>query len=301
MAFDWDDLRVFVVAAELGSLTAAADALAINTATVGRRISRLESGMRATLFIRSRTGLQLTSAGARLLEAGIAAREAMEAAARTGEADTVGGTVRLSVAEGFGTRIVAPALPALRRSRPGLRLELAAAAGLLSPGTREVDLAVTLSAPISPKLVVEPLTEYRLGLYASAGYLDRVARPTRTADLAALDMVGYVEDLIYAPELRYLDEVHPGLRPSISSSSINAQREIVAAGGGIAILPCFLAGDLSRVLPEVSISRRFWISTHREVAATARIRAVRDWLNQLVEAKANLLIGADDAHRIGLD
>ncbi len=291
MAFDWDDLRVFVAAAELGSLTAAAGALGINTATVGRRVGRLETAMRATLFIRSPTGLQLTAAGARLLEAGLTAREAMEAASRTGEPDTVGGTVRLSVAEGFGTEIVAPGLPDLRRTRPGLRVELAAAAGLLSPGTREVDLAVSLSAPDSPRLVVEPLTEYRLGLYASAGYLARTGHPVRPEDLTRFDIVGYVDDLIHIPELRYLDEVHPGLRPAIASSSINAQRQIVIAGGGIAILPCFLAGGLTRVLPQITLSRRLWVSTHREVAGTARVRAVRDWLNRLVADKAALLSG----------
>jgi DNA-binding transcriptional LysR family regulator len=295
MAFDWDDLRVFVEAAERGSLTAAATRLGINTATVGRRVGRLESALRATLFIRSPNGLELTAAGARLLEAGLAARSAMEAAARTGEPDVVGGTVRLSVAEGFGTAIVAPALPDFRRGRPALRLELAASAGLLSAGTREVDLAVTLSAPNSPRLVVEPLTEYRLGLYASAGYLERAGLPHDAADLTAFDMVGYVDDLIFAPELRYLDEIHPGLRPVLSSSSINAQREIVGAGGGIAILPCFLAGELTRVLPRISLSRRLWVSTHRDVAATARVRAVRGWLNALVSARADLLLGEQPA------
>lgn len=291
MSFDWDDLKVFVAAAERGSLTAAAASLGINTATVGRRVGRLESALKATLFIRSATGLQLTSAGARLLEAGLAARTAMAAAERTGESDAVGGTVRISVAEGFGTAIVAPGLPALRRARPGLKVELAAGAGLLSPGAREVDLAVTLSAPSSPKLVVEPLTEYRLGLYAAPGYLARAGAPADAADLHRFDIVGYVDDLIYAPELRYLDEVHPGLRPTLSSSSINAQRQIVEADGGIAVLPCFLAGPLTRVLPHIDLSRRLWVSTHQEVAATARVRAVRDWLNGLVAGNAGVLMG----------
>jgi len=67
MSFDWDDLKVFVAAAERGSLTAAAASLGINTATVGRRVGRLESALKATLLIRSPAGLQLTAAGARVL------------------------------------------------------------------------------------------------------------------------------------------------------------------------------------------------------------------------------------------
>jgi DNA-binding transcriptional LysR family regulator len=289
--FDWDDLRVFLAAARSGSLTAAAQQLGIDPATVGRRNARLESALKSTLFIRSATGLQLTAAGARLLELGLNAEEAMEAAARAGELDVVGGTVRLSAAEGFGTTILAPALPSLQAQRPGLRIELAATAGFLSPTKREVDLAVTLSAPSSPRVVVEPLTDYRLGLYASREYVARAGAPKNTAELERRPLVGYVEDLIYAPELRYLDEVRPGLRPSLSSSSINAQQKIIANGGGIGILPCFLGGDLVRLLPDVVLTRRFWISTHREVASTARVRAVLRWLKALVVEHRLLLSG----------
>ena len=67
--FDWNDLRVFLVAARSGSLTSAAQHLGMDAATVGRRTARLESAVTATLFIRSVSGLQLTAAGARLLEA----------------------------------------------------------------------------------------------------------------------------------------------------------------------------------------------------------------------------------------
>ncbi|HYG26013.1 MAG TPA: LysR family transcriptional regulator [Caulobacteraceae bacterium] len=287
--FDWDDLKVFLAAARSGSLTSAAQQLGIDAATVGRRTARLESALRATLFVRSAKGLVLTAAGARLLELGLIAEEAMTSAGRAGEADVVGGTVRLSVAEGFGTAIVAPALPSFQGARRGLRIELAATAGFLSPTKREVDVAVTLSALGSPRVVVEPLTDYQLGLFASRRYLADAGPITATWELESHRLVGYVEDLIYAPELRYLDEVHSGLRPALSSSSINAQQKMIASGGGVGILPCFLAAGLVRVLPEVVLTRRFWVSTHREVASTARVRAVRNWLKTLVVEHRTLL------------
>ena len=61
-------------------------------------------------------------------------------------------------------------------------------------------------------------TGQRLALVARSGL-----------DLSRFDIVGYIDDLIYAPELRYLDEVQPGLAPHVASSSIRAQREIIAA------------------------------------------------------------------------
>ena len=139
-------------------------------------------------------------------------------------------------------------------------------------------------------MIVEPLTAYQLALYAAPTYLVRCPPPLEVSDLLRLHVVGYVDDLIFAPELRYLDEVLPGLTPTIASSSIQAQRAIIAAGGGIGILPCFLADDLVRVLPDsVLLERRFWLSTHRDVHDTVRIRTVRNWLRDLAAAQAGRL------------
>src|SRR6202042_2152821 len=108
--------------------------------------------------------------------------------------------------------------------------------------------------------------------------------PRSSGELLAHDLVGYVEDQIYAPELRYLEEISPGLRTRLASSSLRAQLEIIAAGGGLGVLPCFMGGGLVRVLPDVlTLRRRFWLSTHREVAMTARVRAVRNWMKRLAE------------------
>jgi DNA-binding transcriptional LysR family regulator len=289
--FDWDDLRVFLAASRAGSLGAAGQRLSIDTATVGRRVARLESALKSTLLVRSPAGLQLTAAGAQLLQIALDAEAAMEAASRVTRPDVVAGTVRISTAEGFGGSVLAPALPALAAQRPGLRVELAAQTGFLSPSRREVDMAITLSAPDAARLIVEPLTAYQLALYAAPAYLERRPRPRVLEDLRDHQMVGYVDDLIFAPELRYLDEVLPGLTPTLASSSIQAQRAIVAGGGGVGVLPCFMADGLVRILPEAPpIERRFWLSTHRDVHDTARGRAVRAWLRQLVEdRRADLL------------
>jgi len=284
--FDWDDLRIFVAVAQAGSFGAAARQLGVDPATVGRRIARFESALKAILLTRSPGGFQLTAAGARVLEQGLKAQTAMDATLRVGEPDLIGGVVRISASEAFGAAIIAPALPALRAQRPSLRIELAAASGFLSPTKREVDLTVTLVAPNSPRLHVEPLTQYELGLYGSAAYLTRTGVPERPENLTAWDIVGYVDDLIYAPALRYLDEVHPGLTPSLGSSSILAQRAIIAADGGLGVLPCFIAGDLVRVLPsQVRLQRRFWTATRPDVTDTARLRLLRGWLQDVVRAR----------------
>lgn len=288
--FDWDDVRVYIAAARTASLTGAASRLGIHAATVGRRIARLESTLKSTLIIRSASGIELTAAGAQLLTQALKVESAMEAAANLTRPDATGGVVRISASEGFGGSILAPALPALHASRRGLTVELAASPGFLSPSRREVDMAITLSAPDGGRLIVEPLTTYQLALFAAPEYLRQKGEPGSIEALAAHDIVGYVDDLIYAPELRYLDEVRPGLKPRLASSSIQAQARIIANGGGVGVLPCFLADGLARVLPEeILIERRFWLSTHRDVHDTARLKAVREWVKALCASHAGRL------------
>jgi len=296
---DWDDLRVFMAAARSGSLTSAALRLHMDATTVGRRIQRLEASLKSTLLVRSSRGLQLTAAGARLREAGLSVEAAIDAAGEGDAPGGVSGTVRISVSEGFGGQIVAPALPDFIRTRPGLTIELVTNAGSLSPAMREVDMSVTLSPPRSARLTVEKLTDYELGLYASSAHLAKAGHPEQLQDLRAHQLVGYVDDLIYAPELRYLDEVLPDLRPRLMSSSIRAQLELVAAGAGLGVLPHFMASEtpgLERVLAgTVRIQRSFWMSIHQDLKTTARLRAVRGWMLDLVAARHDQLLPGPSA------
>jgi DNA-binding transcriptional LysR family regulator len=285
--FNWDDLRVFLAAARRRSYHEAAAHAGLDATTIGRRIARLETALHSTLIVRGPGGLSLTGAGQRLFEAASAIEATTEAIGETVAGDGAWGVVRVSVSEGFGTTLIAPALPLLKERRQHLTVELVANPGFYSPVTREVDLAITLSPPQDVRLTVELLTEYHLGLYAARSYLDKAGTPRTPEELTQHDLIGYIDDLLYANELRYLDEIHPGLRPGVASSSIRAQLEIIAAGGGIGVLPRFLAvksaPELVPVLPrKVRLSRTFWIAARRDVQQTTRVRAVQAWVRDIV-------------------
>ena len=293
--FNWDDLRIFLAAARRSSYQDAAMHIGLDPTTIGRRVARLEAALRCTLIARGPGGLTLTTMGQRLFEAASAIEATTEAIGETVIGDSAWGTVRLSMPEGFGTAILAPALPGLAAQRPQLHIELVATPGFYSPVTREVDLAITLSPPQDARLAVEQLTEYTLGLYAARSYLDKAGTPKNAAALGEHRLVGYIDDLLYANELRYLDEIHPGLRPALASSSIRAQLEIIAAGGGIGVLPHFLSSrTASNLVPvlraEVSLTRGFWMSARRDVQQTARVRATMRWIKQTVADCQDVLL-----------
>ena len=292
---NWDDLRVFLAVARHKTYEAAAVALGLDATTISRRISRLEQALKCTLAARGPGGCALTAAGRQLLESASTVELANERLMDQVGHSAGGGRVRISTSEGFGATILAPAVPQLLKYKPTIEIEIIANAGFLSPAIREVDLAITLAVPNDKRLVVERLTDYRLGLYASQNYFSERALPKRPDDLRQHVLVGYVDDLLYANELRYLDEVLPDLNLAISSSSIRAQLEIVRAGAGISVLPCFMADSaeprLIRVLPQcVTITRTFWISARRDVRQTARVRRVQSWIRETIRKQLSLIL-----------
>ena len=145
---DWNDFQAFLAVARAGQLARAAAAMGVDATTIGRRLRRLETRVGATLFEQTREGQVLTEAGEEML----AEVEAMDqAASRIAEhalsGGGVAGNLRVSLSEGFGSWIVAPALRGFVEANPRLMVDLVASSGFLSPSKREADLAVTLSRP----------------------------------------------------------------------------------------------------------------------------------------------------------
>ncbi len=292
---DWSDYQVFLAIARAGNLARAAEKAGLNATTMGRRLRRLEARLNATLFERSRDGQVLTEAGEALLEAVEAmAQVAGQIGENAGTHEGPTGTVRLSVSEGFGTWFVSSRVPAFVAAYPGLVLDIVANSGLLNPSRREADIAVMLSRPKAGPLMTRKLSDYALQVYASREYLSRHGTPRKAADLARGHLlVGYVPDLIYSPELRYLSELAPNLSATIRCSSINAQLRLVAEGVGIGVLPRFMAdanSALVPLLPENRIVRSFWLVTHRDTHNLARIKATREWLIHAVQGNRDLLL-----------
>jgi DNA-binding transcriptional LysR family regulator len=217
---------------------------------------------------------------------------AMSTASEKSTVNALAGTVRLSVAEGFGGTVLAPALPAFLDRHPGLQIEMDASPGYLSPTTRKVDIAITSSAPESSRLVVERLTDYQLGLYASRKYLQKQGMPRTREDLRRHEFVGCVDDLIYSEQLNFLEAFAPNLQRHLKCSAIRVQIALAAAGGGIGAFPHFLVEDydeLVPVLPEIMVTRTYWMATHSELYEIGRVRAVHDWICALAaEHRAHL-------------
>jgi len=286
-SLNWDDVRLFLAVAREGRLQAAARALGIDHSTIARRMSGLEAALDARLIDRSPRGVVLTAAGELLRDhAERMENEMMGAGAAVGDrAGTVAGSVRLATPEAFGTYLVAPNVHLLHARHPTIELELAPESRSVSLSRREADIAIGLTRPPRGRLVARRLVDYRLGLYAAADYLERHPAIDALDAVKAHPLVWYIDELIDMPELRYFDQIVSDAPTVFRSSSIAAQQAAVANGLGLGILHVFAAEQdrrLRRVLPEVEVTRSYWLLMHADQQRLPRIRAVVDFLDEVV-------------------
>ncbi len=298
--FDWNDLRYFLAVAQQGTLTGAARRLGTDHATVSRRVAALERAIGAKLFERAPQGYFLTLSGERLL----AHAEAMEAQATAATEELgrpevgVTGTVRINSLEGFGNVFLAPRIGRFAEKHPQLRLELVTIQQIVALSKREGDVAIGLAPPKESRFVTTRLVDYDLGLYAAPSYLARHAPIVGRADLERHAFVGYVDDLVFTRGLDYLDEVLPGLKARIQSSSLTAQMTITEQGHGICVLPRFMAAGRPGLAPvlsqEVRLTRSYWLFTHADIADTARVRTVRRFIQDEIAASRDCFTAAEE-------
>ncbi|HKQ46252.1 MAG TPA: LysR family transcriptional regulator [Rhizomicrobium sp.] len=291
---NWDDIRVFLAVARQGGFAPAAQNLGINHTTVARRLSNLEAALHTRLVNRTPTGATLTPAGENFLyHAERMENEALAAEQRVYTADgSVAGKVRLATREGVGAWLICPKVAQLRRRHPELNLELVSEARTISLLKRDADITISLQYPQQDRVIVQKLTDYRLGLFASPEYLREYGPIDSIAELNNRDVIWYLEDFVDIAEQRYMQRIVANSRAGFRATNILAQYAALVAGMGVGIIPVYQAGQdpgLVRVLPDqVEEMRTYWLSVHPDAQGLPNVRTVIDFVLDIVKEKKAL-------------
>ncbi|AOK61608.1 LysR family transcriptional regulator [Burkholderia ubonensis] len=295
---NWDDLRFFLEVARTQRASGAAKRLGVDYTTVARRIRALEEAMGTLLFDKSRSGgFALTAEGQRLVAYADAMETTVQSAcdqvANTGHA--LSGHVRIGSTEGFGCFFLAPQLAQFRAAHPHVTVDLLPVPHFVSLTKREADLAITLERPERGPYVCTKLCDYQLRLYATRAYLASHAPIAGVGDLAAHTFISYVDDLAFSSELLYLERAVPGATAGLRTTSVIAQYFAALQGGGLAILPCFIAAQQPALVPvladEVVVTRCFWLTCREDLRKLRRVTALWDYLRAAADANRGLLAG----------
>ncbi|HEY0720278.1 MAG TPA: LysR family transcriptional regulator [Gammaproteobacteria bacterium] len=283
---EWDLIRAFLAVVDTGSVTAAAEILGSSQPTLSRQIAALEQRVGSPLFERVGRGLNLTGLGEALVEP---ARQMQMAAnslslAALGRNSETAGTVRLSASEMTATYVLPSILAELRRTHPEIQIEVAVTNRVENLLEREADIAVRHTQPGQGSLIARRIGAFRIGAFAHHDYLSRVGEPIEFAQPHRYDWLGLDRsDLL----LRGFQRV--GMKVDREFFAIRCDDQValwqmVLSGMGIGFGTLFIAGQaphLRQVLTEIEIpAMPVWVTAHRELKGSARIRTVFDALVQ---------------------
>ena len=298
MSIGWDDLRLFLDVARLGGLSAARQTTKLSAATLGRRITALERAIGEPLFVRSQTGYQLTRAGEDLLERAEDVEIAMQSLTRWREGATGERIVRIS-AGSWTSAFLAANIGQLWTAGEAHRIELATANEKVDIGRRHADIGIRNARPTEQWLAGRQIGRVFYAIYSGRQLINGVAAGLF---VGLSSDSGLTTGNTMTASARWL-AAHHGDRIAVRGSDPHSVRELVAAGAGLSVFPCFVGDSDERLVrvaaPITELTTEQWLVTHHEERHTPAVRLVGDRIAQLMAAKVALFRGEMPMHTPG--
>lgn len=285
-----DLLNLFVAVAETQSFSLAAKRLGLPRSTVSRGIVRLEASLGTHLLHRTTHTVGLTTAGAALFErvAPLVAslRQAVDSLPE--QAESPSGTLRITAANDLGIGWLAEIVPRFMARHPDVKVDVWLTNAFVDVVAEGVDVALRISrGPLrDSSLVARKLVDLEAQLFASPAYLARRGTPRTVEELAAHDRVlprGWRD----VKELAALSE-----GASLRADDFFFAREVLRHGGGVGLLPSFVAqaaladGSLVRVLPKFALPTGTLSLVHPRMAhVPAKVAAFKAFLLEQLVAR----------------
>ncbi len=300
---DLNDLMIFTQVVDLGSFTAAADALAVPKSTVSRRVSRLESEFGVRLLQRTTRKLSLTDAGQSLYDRGVRIRSDFEAAQQLVAElhEEPRGRLRVTAPVEF------PAFPRLVTDFltrwPKVQMDLDLTNRRVDVVKQGFDLAVRAGELADSSLIANKLGDRRRILVASPTYLADRGAPQTIDDLQTHDCI------VFGPWWSGASWALTGpngivkvpITGRLAVNHLDAVRHAALEGYGIALLPTdWVDGDLAAerlgtVLPEASPPKTaIWAVYPSRKHVPPAVRVFVDFLKErFADTRTSLVVNRD--------
>ena len=290
---DWDDLRVFYYVVKTGSLTAAAAMLGLSQPTVTRRLDELEVRLGAQLLIRGPGRAAMTEAGEAVYDRVLTMERSAAAIERliVDQDRRPEGRVGLSAPDGVASYFLAPRVSEFQRENPKILLSLNSGLWPDAPLRAMTDISLQFTEDHSSDMIVAEVATIHYVMVASRQYLDLYGEPRSLADIALTRYVHHSAqkhqpgtwDSKTASVLELID-------PSLETNSSAAMLMAIKYGGGAGPLPTAvlrLEPDLVVLDAPPVASPKLWMTYHLDVARSARIRRVTEWIKSVFDPRSN--------------
>jgi len=267
-----EELRAFQAVAELGSFSRAAERIHLTQPAISKRIANLEHKLQAQLFDRIGGSVQLTSAGALLLERAAEVLLELEDIRRgiSNLSGGVNGSVVFATSHHIGLHRLPPVLERFHQNFPQVKLDirfLDSEQGCQQVARGELEFAVvTLPPQVEPPLQTRMIWHDPIHIVAAADHPLAI----RSAPLSLKHLLRY-SALLPAPETytRRLVMAAFGnqagkVNIEISSNYLEVLKMLTRVGLGWSTLPDIMLDEhlVTLEVPELALSRELGVVTH---------------------------------------
>ena len=286
-------MRAFEAVARHLNFRAASEEMALTQSAVSRQIQALEDEVGVPLFLRHTRAVELTSAGAQLLQAVTSSLPRIDAAVRQIRQSAGRKTVAVTTFASFASMWLIPRLEAFQRAHPDIDIRIDATDTLLDLEVSDLDVALRSGPagnmpPSATRLFGEQLTPV-----ASPWLLKGATDVRKPADLAQFALIeagdAHRTHLEWLTWRRWFDEQNlPRLQPKrwlyFNYAHQMVQAALTGQGVVMARLPMvaehLASGDLVEPLPKARIGSpmAYWMVVVPRSIERPEIRAFRDWL-----------------------
>lgn len=288
---DWALWRSFAAVIEHGSLSAAARTLGLSQPTLGRHIEALEETLQTSLFERHLKGLNPTEPALRIFEQVQTAKQALTEAELMAEGSTtaLSGTVRITASTVMSHYILPQLIRQVRDDFPAIQIEIVPSDSPENLLLRESDIAIRMFRPTQLELITKKLGETPVSATAHTGYLARHPAPQEIADLIDHELIGLDRSELLISTAKQLGFDLKRTDFDLRTDNQTLMFELIKTGLGIGFAQNILIEEtpgLTPLLPQLKIPPlEIWLTTHRELFTSARIRAIYDRLAELLRVR----------------
>ncbi len=306
IVMDLDLVHIFVQVIKSGGFSKAADVLKVPKSTVSKAIKRLEGESGAKLMVRTTRSQTLTAAGKAFYDSCVGPIESIENARKSlrGSDSLLSGNIKLTAPEDLGSEVIAPCAGLLARKHPGLSFELIYTDEVLDLVKDGYDLAIRIGKLSESSLKIKKVGEVKLILIASPAYLKTTSKIAKLEDLKNHDCLALGTRSTRGQWKLKSDSsaAQVTIEPRLVSNQMSSLLKAALAGGGVALVPSFLAKahlkteKLVRVLPQwVSPGLPVSLLSPLPFSSSARLRITADLLSSEIQKALEKVPGSFSA------
>lgn len=285
---DWTLIRSFLAVMESGSLLGAARKLNGSQPTLGRHIAQFEEQLGVPLFERTGRALVPTAAAHKLAEHAATMQAGADAMARSLAATETPtqGTVRIAASQAVSCYLLPPLLARLREQAPGIAIVLVSSNAITNLLRRDADIAIRMVRPQQTSLIARRIASVDVFACAHKKYLSRRGVPLEPLDLLDHELVGFDTDDTYIRGFKRFGQTVTREQFAFRTDDHIAAWQAIRAGLGIGFAARYMIereADVQIVLPKLGVPPLpMWLTVHREIRASPRIRAAYDFLAEAI-------------------